>query len=134
MRVAFRKEGKECIPEVPRSRHLISTGGSSITNNKQFKLFKSMALAQTESTCRLQGECQHFGDVSYLLEDKYAGWMSKAVKSLPTVSVEEIRAGAYLDRSKTYIVPYIFEEYASFVEVVGLRPKGTKMAIPSDIR
>jgi len=135
MRVAFRKEGKECIiPEVPRSRHLISTGGSSITNNKQFKLFKSMALAQTESTCTLQSKCRHFGDVSYLLENKYAEWLKQAVKSLPSLPVEEIRIGANLDRSKTYVVPYIFEEYASIVEMVGLRPKGTKLAIPQDIR
>jgi hypothetical protein len=135
MRVGFRKEGKECIiPEVPRSRHMIGTGGSSINNNKQFKLFRSMALAQTASTCDMNSKCRQFGDVSYLLEDKYAEWMSQAVKSLPTLPVEEIRIGATLDRSKTYVVPYIFEEYASIVEMVGLRPKGTKTAIPQDIR
>lgn len=135
MRVGFRKEGKECIiPEVPRSRHLTSTGGSSITSNKQFKIFKSMALAQTESTCNLEGRCHQFGDVSYLLENKYAEWLSKAVTSLPKLPVEEIRIGAIMDRTQTYVVPYIFEEYGSIVEMVGIRPRGTKMAIPQDIR
>ena len=38
--------------------------------------------------------CEQFGDVSYLLESNYEGWLQEAVRTLPKLSVESIRNAA----------------------------------------
>jgi len=136
MRVAFRKEGKECIiPEVSRTHH-ISEGGSSITNKKQIRLFKSMALARTVSICTADEPCFQFGDTSYLLSDNYEQFLHQAIADSPEISIEElwINNCKKCQPDRVMVVPYLFEEYSKMVELLGLRPKGTKAVIPQDIR
>ena len=109
MRTAFRRWNKECIvPEVPRSRHF-SQNGSSITQPKQVEFFQSMALASLASSCSSSG-CDHFGDLSYLMQANYESWILRATQSavpLKGVSVvhqegyqcdtEAVNLGAHLD-------------------------------------
>ena len=79
MRTAFHRLNKECIvPEVPRSRHF-SQKGSSIVQDHQVEFFQSMALSSLASSCsNLSMACNHFGNLSYLMEEEYEAWISHA--------------------------------------------------------
>eukprot|EP00420_Gonyaulax_spinifera_P007921 CAMPEP_0197936088 /NCGR_PEP_ID=MMETSP1439-20131203/114375_1 /TAXON_ID=66791 /ORGANISM="Gonyaulax spinifera, Strain CCMP409" /LENGTH=214 /DNA_ID=CAMNT_0043559049 /DNA_START=106 /DNA_END=747 /DNA_ORIENTATION=- len=133
MRVAFRREGKECImPEVPRSHHA-STGGASITKEPQLKMFRLMAMAKIPNACSTSGPCQQFGDVSYLIDDVYEGWIRRAVQQAQLVNSGELKQRK-LDPSKLYVLPYKDEDFRVTSKLTGLRPDGTQNAIPADVR
>lgn len=86
-RVAFRSLGKECVvPEVSRSRH-ISTIGSSVTKSL-VQMFEKMAFADMANRCTkdLEGQCNQFGDTSYLLQDKYDEYLRKLITEIPDAS------------------------------------------------
>jgi len=138
MRMAFQREEKECVmPEMPRSHHGLSKG-SSVTTEKQLKLFSSMAFANIINMCGSAGPCHQFGDVSYLVSEAYEKSLRAAIQQLPRMAVQELLAGNFPEKNMKpdamFVVPYVFEEYQTFVELVGLRPPHTKHAIPSDIR
>ncbi|CAE7619596.1 Mgat1 [Symbiodinium natans] len=81
MRTAFRRSHKECIvPEVPRSRHF-SHKGSSITQDRQVEFFQSMALANLVSSCVSSRGCNHFGNLSYLMQAEYETWILRAIQN-----------------------------------------------------
>jgi len=139
MRVAFREKDKECIiPEVSRSHHA-STTGSSVTKEKQFKLFKSMALAQIPSSCTPSQPCRQFGDIRYLEKDSYEAWIRDTIANSDMLTLEDFdklqkTVSSRNPAPKFFYMPYVIEDWPYIVEMVGLRPKGTKGAIPSDIR
>jgi len=136
MRVAFRRAGKECIiPEVSRSHHA-SKKGSSVTSSKQVKFFSSMALADRPNLCGIEAPCHQFGDTSYLISDTYEAWLDAAIsKADARIKAGELRGPQLrLEHGKLYVVTYSHEEYNSLTEVAGLLPKGTKGAIPPDVR
>jgi len=131
MRVAFRREGKECvIPEVSRSHH-VSMGGSSVTKSKQLRLFRLMAFARIPTTCNSVESCHHFGDLSYLLDERYEQWMRSAIAQSPLITQRDFNG---LKPGQLYILPFQREELTSLAERLGLVPKGTKNAIPADLR
>mmetsp|Transcript_21667 Transcript_21667/g.50652 ORF Transcript_21667/g.50652 Transcript_21667/m.50652 type:complete len:791 (+) Transcript_21667:45-2417(+) len=138
-RVAFRDFKKECIiPEIPRSHHN-STTGSSITKPKQFKLFKAMASATIPNTCSLKEPCRHFGDISYLQEQRYDEWLRETLRkhgeihTAKEVTGRRVKIGMRREDA-TLVVPFLAEEYVKMLEVLGLQPKDTNNAIPQDVR
>ena len=96
MRTAFRRWSKECIvPEVPRSRHF-SQNGSSITQAKQVEYFQSMALASLASSCSGSSSCDHFGNLSYLIQANYESWILRATQmAVPLKGVSVVHQEGY---------------------------------------
>eukprot|EP00929_Paragymnodinium_shiwhaense_P084326 TRINITY_DN4507_c0_g1_i1.p1 TRINITY_DN4507_c0_g1~~TRINITY_DN4507_c0_g1_i1.p1 ORF type:complete len:836 (-),score=194.41 TRINITY_DN4507_c0_g1_i1:209-2716(-) len=134
MRVAFKRAKKECvIPEVSRSHHISKTG-SSITKDSQVKLLAAMALASSPSTCsmKLNEPCEHFGDVSYLISDTYDGWLADAAKKAQVIPLQH--DAKTLHPGSLYIMPYVRHQYREAFTRMGVMPKGTKNAIPADVR
>ncbi|CAJ1383002.1 unnamed protein product [Effrenium voratum] len=139
MRVAFRTFGKECIvPEVSRSHHAAAKG-SSVSTAKQLRLFDAMAFADIPSTCVATDSCNHFGNISYLMEQEYESWMRKVIEDAPRLKPSELRLqnGKPLLKKLpniVHVVPFQREEYAGMAEGAGLLPRNTKGSIPQDLR
>jgi len=134
MRVAFRRAGKECIvPEVSRSHH-VAEKGSSINSNKQVELFKMMTFADVPSSCVKERPCRQFGDVSYLLEDRYEELLDKAIKSTPRVPTKDVRTARLNPKLGLYVLPYKIEDYKHLMFDLNIRPKTHQNVIPKDIR
>lgn len=138
MRVAMRREGQACIiPEISRSHH-VSEEGSSINKASQLKLLKMMAFAAIPNSCGSSGPCRQFGDISYLVESTFDNWLRRTIDGAPQASIDQAHAKphgqSHLRAGTLYVVPYLREKFVSAREKIGFMPKGTKNAIPSDIR
>lgn len=129
MRVAFRRAGKECIiPEVSRTRH-IAEQGSSVSNAKMVEYFKQMTFSEIPTTCEVQGPCHQFGDVSYLIKDRYEATLRATITQAPRVTeLNVVRSGELV------VFPFKYDEVGRMMLQIGLRFSAYKDVIPKDLR
>lgn len=121
MDTTFHRDSKVCvIPEVPRIRH-------SAPETLMERAKAEFAFAKKESTCQPQGPCNHFGDISYLIEKHYTKTMHAAAKQLPILhltgdgSIEGGIEGLHADQE--YLLPINIEEYTlDFARMMGHWP------------
>mmetsp|Transcript_89978 Transcript_89978/g.159280 ORF Transcript_89978/g.159280 Transcript_89978/m.159280 type:complete len:1101 (+) Transcript_89978:50-3352(+) len=121
MDITFHRDSKVCIiPEVPRIRH-----SQPITLYE--RAHAEFAFSKKESTCQPQGPCNHFGDISYLIEKHYTQTMHAAAKQLPILHLTpdgSIEGGIEgLKADQEYLLPMTLEEYTlDFAKMVGHWP------------
>jgi len=135
MRVAFRRAGKECIiPEVSRSHH-VAEKGSSVNSKKSVELFTMMTFADVPSFCKPTEICEQFGDVSYLIAERYEASLRAVIETAPRINNPAELDAAKLDSSKVYVIPYKYESNKDEVMFkLGVRPRSHRNIIPKDIR
>eukprot|EP00929_Paragymnodinium_shiwhaense_P098338 TRINITY_DN59821_c0_g1_i1.p1 TRINITY_DN59821_c0_g1~~TRINITY_DN59821_c0_g1_i1.p1 ORF type:complete len:719 (-),score=137.52 TRINITY_DN59821_c0_g1_i1:301-2457(-) len=111
---------RECIvPEVPRTHHFGTKGTNVHAGNSVAAMLERLALSNLPA-----GE---LGDLSYLLKDQYEGHLKSMLEGAETV-----RGGAAalmamrLEAGKTYLVPYVREEYkdlATKLQIISSQPR-----------
>jgi alpha-1,3-mannosyl-glycoprotein beta-1,2-N-acetylglucosaminyltransferase len=108
---------RECIvPEVSRSHHFDERGTNVKKGNGMARLLAKMAFSTLQPA--------ELNDFSYLLKDKYEQQLTELLKNS---QVTTIGAGGFdLDPTRTYLLPYIREEYkniAKRLEIYGAQPR-----------